>query len=308
MLINTLVGQTLIQQIDAVYSSLDATAYIEDIILSYREDLAVCEQIMINHGGDLDVIISRPTYHHLASIERQNMIDSLMRNMSLRSKTRIEERTDDFISAVKDKPVHYVLNLMFEKHEQPDQHSFFQPDTSKLNFNLILFDKRFKPQFYVFVVWGKFVEYHRFFPTFSKRAAKNVPKIYQKILRKNPQYLLNCDNLEGGNTILYALNDEIFVYRILQMKEYKLDDYIKKSTNVSGRKTNMCGQEEILILTDSVMRKSGYKADVLDREITEEETFFLIRYLPKDPLTRGGGGEIKVSKETCEIIEKKFYQ
>ena len=55
-----------------------------------------------------------------------------------------------------------------------------------------------------------------------------LAKIYKKILRKSPKYLLNCDSLEGGNTIWYVLNDEIYVYRIIQMKEYKLDDYVKK--------------------------------------------------------------------------------
>ena len=224
LLVHTLIGQTLIEQIANSYNLLDPVSYIEDIILSYREDLVI-RQKEADSGTTLDKLEFRPTYHHLGSIQRQNIIDSLMGNMSLRSKTWIDESTNSFISAVKDNPVHYVLNLTLEKH---DQHSFFQPDTSKMQFNLISFDKHFNPQFYVYVVWGKFVEYHDFFPTFSKRAGKNVPKIYKKILRKNPQYLLNCDNLEGGNTIWYVLNDEIYIYRILQMKEYELNDYLKK--------------------------------------------------------------------------------
>lgn len=200
LLIHTLIGQTLLQQIENSYNSLDPVSYIEDIILSYREDLVI-RQKEADSGTTLDKLEFRPTYHHLGSIQRQNIIDSLMRNISFRSKTRIEESANNFISAVKEKPVHYVLNLMLEKHEHSDQYFFFQTDTNKLSFNLISFDKRFKPQFYVYVVWGKFVEYHEFFPTFSKQAGKNVLKLYRKILRKNPKYLLNCDNLEGGNTI-----------------------------------------------------------------------------------------------------------
>ena len=233
LLVHALIGQTLIEQITNSYNSLDPVSYIENIILSYKEDLVVCEQIMVNHSGNLDVIVSRPTYHHLGSIQRQNIIDSLMGNMSLRSKTWIDESTNSFISAVKGKPVHFVLNLMLGKQ---DQHSFFQPDTSKMQFNLISFDKRFNPKFYVYVVWGKFVDYHEFFPTFSKQIGKNVPKIYRKILRKNPKYLLNCDELEGGNTIWYVLDDKIYVYRIKQMEEYELDEYIKR-TRVESERT-----------------------------------------------------------------------
>ena len=52
LLVHTLIGQTLLQQIENSYNSLDPVSYIEDIILSYKEDLVVCEQIMINHGGN----------------------------------------------------------------------------------------------------------------------------------------------------------------------------------------------------------------------------------------------------------------
>jgi len=224
LLFHTLISQTLIQRIKDSYNTLDSVSYIEDIILSYKEDLII-RQIVT----DLEELEFRPTYHHLGLIQRHKIIDSLMKEISFSSKTLIEENFNDFITTVNAIPIHFVLNLKFEKNGYTDQHSFFQPDTSKLLFNLISFDKRNKPQFYVFVVWGKFVEYHYdVFPTFYRRAGKNVLKIFKKILRKNPEYLLNCDNLEGGNTIWYVLNDEIYVYRIMQMKKYKLDDYVEK--------------------------------------------------------------------------------
>ena len=237
LLVHTLIGQTLIEQIENAYNTLDTVSYIEnvifsykenlikrmngDTILSYREDLLkkkVWEEIHATHTR----AIASAYINVNDSMQRANVIDNALRALSEITKDRYYSM---FVSAIKNNPVHYVLNLMFEKH---DQHYCFQPDTNKMLFNLISFDKLFKPQFYVYVVCGKFVENHEFFPTFSKQAGKNVPKIYRKILRKNPQYLLNCDELEGGNTIWYVLNNEIYVYRIIQMKEYKLDDYVKK--------------------------------------------------------------------------------
>jgi len=47
-------------------------------------------------------------------------------------------------------------------------------------------------------------------------------------MRKKPQCLLYSSELEGMNTILYMLNDKIYVYRIIQMKEYELSEYLKK--------------------------------------------------------------------------------
>jgi hypothetical protein len=195
-----------------------------DTILSYREDLLkqkVWEEIHAKYSK----AIASAYININDSIQRANVIDSIIRELSEITKDRYYSV---FVSAIKNNHLHFVLKLRVEKHEYPNQYSFFQPDTSKLPFDLISFDKCYKPQFYVYIVEGKYVEYHEFFPTFSKQAAKNVPKIYRKILRKKPKYLLNCDNLEGGNTILYVLNDEIYVYRILQMTEYKLDDYVRK--------------------------------------------------------------------------------
>jgi len=74
-----------------------------------------------------------------------------------------------------------------------------------------------------------------------------------------------------------------------------------------------CCEEKILQIADAAMRYRGmsrFDITQYERTIIEEETFFLINYSrPLDGrLILGGGGEIKISKETCEIIEKKFYQ
>ena len=37
-----------------------------------------------------------------------------------------------------------------------------------------------------------------------------------------------CYDLEQMNTILYMLNDKIYVYRISQLEEYEFNDYIKE--------------------------------------------------------------------------------
>ena len=99
----------------------------------------------------------------------------------------------------------------------------------KLAFNLFYFDKNYKGDLYIYC--GEDGEYWRsysFYPTFSRVIAKNAPKAFRKIMRKKPKYLLLCDELEGMNTILYVLNDKIYVYRIVEMKEYELSDYFEK--------------------------------------------------------------------------------
>ena len=34
-------------------------------------------------------------------------------------------------------------------------------------------------------------------------------------MREHPKYLLFCPELEGMNTILYVINNEVFIYRIV---------------------------------------------------------------------------------------------
>ena len=51
-------------------------------------------------------------------------------------------------------------------------------------------------------------------------------------MRKHPKYLLFCPDLEGMNTILYVINNEVFIYRIVEMEKYKLNYYMKNRTAI----------------------------------------------------------------------------
>ncbi len=226
LFIHTLTSQTLVQQIEHSYNSLDTTSYIEDIKLSFREEMEKgCKEI---DNITLELKMSRPFYKNTDSVKKQKLTDSLMRDITLNSKIWIEKECKKFISAIKDKPAHYILNLTFEKHEQPNKQICLQTDTSKLPFNLFYFDKHSNVKFYVLVDSGKYSGRGSRYITYSKLFGENAPKVFKRILHKNPKYLLYCRQFEGMNTILYVLNDKIYIYRIVQMKEYELDDYIKK--------------------------------------------------------------------------------
>jgi len=74
-----------------------------------------------------------------------------------------------------------------------------------------------------------------------------------------------------------------------------------------------CCEEKVLQIADAAMKYRGWSITDISkykRAITEEETYFLIEYgFIDDGIVRfGGGGYIKISKETCEIIERRFEQ
>lgn len=107
-----------------------------------------------------------------------------------------------------------------------------QVDTAKLCFNLFYFDKKYKGRLYVYCVDGKYSSQDEHFITFSRKHARNAPKVFRKIMRKHPKYLLFCPDLEGMNTILYVIDNDIYIYRIVEMQEYKLGNYMRNRSNV----------------------------------------------------------------------------
>jgi len=223
LFINTIASQTLIQRIENTYYALDSTSYIENIIFSFKNEV----KKNVNEMDNLTLELNGFDYNIIDSVEKQHIIDSIIQK-SMYSKTRIEERTKCFASIVKDKTVHYVLNLRVLSSEHSDNHICLLPDTSYLPFNLFYFDKRLNLKYFVLINNGQICHYDSHYRTFSKPIGRNAPKVFKKILRKNPRFLLYCYDLEQMNTILYALNDKIYVYRIAQMEEFELSEYIDK--------------------------------------------------------------------------------
>ncbi|MDR1055780.1 MAG: hypothetical protein LBL90_08165 [Prevotellaceae bacterium] len=234
LFVHMLNSQTLNQQIEEAYKSLDTLSCIENVKLSFRAEKEENHRKAIDTS--LELILSRLKDKNIDSVQKQNIIDSLMRRYS--SKSWIEEPCNEFTTEIGSGTPLYVLNLILDKHELSKKQICLQPDTSRIPFNLFYFDKRVNPKLYIFVESG-YTYYSNFYFTFSKRIAKNAPKVFGRILQKKPTYLLGCYELDGMNTILYMLGNKIYVYRIAQMEEYELDDYIKKFYNSILRWNNV---------------------------------------------------------------------
>ena len=227
---HTLFSQTLIQQIENAYNSLDSISYIENIMLSFRKEVEEWYKEM----DDTMLELYGFDYINMDSIQRQNIIDSIM-GKTMYTKYRIENRINYLISAIEDKSAHYILEL---RVDSCGQSVCLLPTTGSFTFNLFYFDNRSRANFVLYIRNGQYSGHDSGYYSFSRIIARNLPKVFRKILRKNPKYLLLCDELEGMNTILYVLNDKIYVYRIAQMKEYELDDYSKKFWSIYLRAYN----------------------------------------------------------------------
>ena len=212
-------AQTLIEQIERAYSALDSASYINKIVLSYAKSLEKNEE-------ETYKLLYSPDSDSMKVAQWFNKADSMYLKYLQKHKILNEPAIRHFENEVKSGMPLYVLNLKLKDKQT------LQVDTGRLAFNLFYFDKRCKGRLYVYCYDGKYGWHEDSYRTFSRPLVRNAPKVFRKIMRKQPKYLLFCPDLEGMNTILYVINNEVFIYRIVEMEKYKLNYYMKNRTAI----------------------------------------------------------------------------
>ena len=212
-------AQTLIEQIERAYSALDSASYINKIVLSYAKWLEKNEE-------ETYKLLYSPDSDSMKVAQWFNRADSMYLKYLQKHKILNEPDIRHFENEVKSGMPLYVLNLKLKDKQT------LQVDTGRLAFNLFYFDKRCKGRLYVYCYDGKYGWHEDGYRTFSRPLGRNAPIVFRRIMRKQPKYLLFCPDLEGMNTILYVINNEVFIYRIVEMEKYKLDYYMKNRTAI----------------------------------------------------------------------------
>lgn len=215
-------AQTLIEQVERAYSALDSASYINKIVLSYAKSLE--KEHEETFKSFVDICSSGVDSSDL--VQKQHIADSIYLRYFKDDKTWNEQEVKKFANEVRAGTPLYVLNLKLKDKQT------LQVDTGRLAFNLFYFDKRCKGRLYVYCDDGEYSGLDSRYRTFSRRLGRNAPNVFRRIMRKQPKYLLFCPELEGMNTILYVINNEVFIYRIVEMEKYKLDDYMKNRTAI----------------------------------------------------------------------------
>ena len=215
-------AQTLIEQVEHAYSALDSASYIDNIVLSYSKSLEK------GHKETFKLLVDMCSsgVDSLDVAQKQHIADSVYLEYFKDEKKLDAQKTKSFESEIKSKTPLYVLNLKLKDKQT------LQVDTGRLAFNLFYFDKRCKGRLYVYCDDGEYSWNDGRFRTFSRPLGRNAPIVFRRIMRKQPKYLLFCPDLEGMNTILYVINNEVFIYRIVEMEKYKLDYYMKNRTAI----------------------------------------------------------------------------
>ena len=216
-------AQSLTEQIEQAYNRLDSASYIDNIIQSY----AKCLDNADKETYDLLVELACSGSDSISVIRAKNRVDSMYPpNFFQSCKITNVRYLKEFENSVKSGTPLYVLNLRLKDGQT------LQVDTSRLAFNLYYFGKKYKGRLYVYCDDGEYSGIDSRYRTFSRPLGRNAPKVFRKIMRKQPKYLLFCPDLEGMNTILYVINNEVFIYRIVEMEKYKLDYYMKNRTAI----------------------------------------------------------------------------
>ena len=217
-------AQSLTEQIEQAYNRLDSASYIDNIIQSYAKWLDNADK----ETYDLLVELACSGSDSISVIRAKNRVDSIFPDFFQSCKITNARYLKEFENSVKSGTPLYVLNLRLKDGQT------LQVDTSKLAFNLYYFGKRYKGRLYIYCDEGEYSWQDSYYRTFSRKLGKNAPKVFRKIMRKHPKYLLFCTDLvERMNSILYVIGNDIYIYRIIQMQEYKLDDYMENRKRLS---------------------------------------------------------------------------
>jgi hypothetical protein len=224
---STIYGTEFVRLIDSLYQRLDTSEYISNMKKLVYKDLE-------NQSKEMDNTALRlygEIYEKFDSITKMHLLDSIRNKQNIFAKKWIMEKYNDFIFHISNKSndTMFLLNLHVEKDTTKDVTSCYSlaPDTSKMCFNIFFLDKNSSPDYVIYVENGNYCE-HGLYGSFSRKLVLNTPKAYRKVIKKCPKYLLRCYELEQMNTILYVLNNKIYVYRIIEKEEYELNDYLEK--------------------------------------------------------------------------------
>ena len=197
-------AQSLTEQIEQAYNRLDSASYIDNIIKSYAKCLDNADKEIY----DVFVELRCSGSDSISVIRAKNRVDSIFPDFFQSSKISNARDVKQFENSVKSGTPLYVLNLRLKDGQT------LQVDTSKLAFNLYYFGKRYKGRLYIHCDEGEYSGQDSYYRTFSRK-------------------LLYCRDLGCMNTILYVIGNDIYIYRIIQMQEYKLDDYMENRKRLS---------------------------------------------------------------------------
>lgn len=195
-------SQTLSEQIISQYEKLKKTEYCERLIDAYKNDeLALLERSIQEHIAlDIEDSIS-------------------FKNKCL---LRCDKKNIRFTNMVNQPKPYFVLKLSLLNNQ-------FIVDTSALNFDLYWFGKEYgsKGQSIVVDLIPKTIAVCNdkcFYVAFSNMMTKRAVRAMRKILKKNPDYIMSCYDIW---VLPYMIDNEIYVYDLVSMKEYKMDYYMQ---------------------------------------------------------------------------------
>lgn len=197
---------------------------IDFVLLLYCVTNPIHSQSKINQIGTHYFQIDSVSY--LKSLENA-VIESVIIDFRKPLEAHIKERYYSIKNGIENNNVKFVLNVEIDTTKlKSENYDYLEIDLSHYNFNIYCFDKKNNPVYFIYFYDGMLNFFGDFYPTFSKSYSKQIRLAFKNILKKKPQYLLNCNSLP--NTILYIKDEKIYVYRVKQKEEYELDVYVKR--------------------------------------------------------------------------------
>ena len=69
-----------------------------------------------------------------------------------------------------------------------------------------------------------------------------------------------------------------------------------------------CDEQAATAIADNYIKKGGYELATLKRVVVPFKAIYFIRYTPIEPRALGNAADVSISRDSCKVIEAKFYQ
>jgi len=80
------------------------------------------------------------------------------------------------------------------------------------------------------------------------------------------------------------------------------------NTTQEAAKIDCSTTENAVRVSNELVKREGFDINNMSIKIQDKDNEFIITYSLKDSLILGGGAEIIINKENCEVISEKLFQ
>lgn len=223
-LFNFVSADSLVEQIDREYNSLNKTKYCEQMLAYYKQTQWNLYQTVKN-GNDIEIAKKFISEYEDKDSILASSVAKFHRQSSFADSTYYAELIADFEKVIKLPNPYFVLKIKLINNQ-------FYVDTTSFKFDLYWLSENLGDCNCIFIESEYGNKIHvcaNCYP--ANGSVKLIKRKIKHILKMEPKYLMCLCLDEFSSVLIYMLNDKIYVFSPSKKRDYELEYFIKNLYN-----------------------------------------------------------------------------